>query len=66
LEKEGAINEEELLDLLNDDLDLFAFSNIYVNSELTNALNVSMKKGFKSIVAYAFDTEYYNVRAILR
>jgi hypothetical protein len=58
-------DNEEFLDLL-DDLDLFAFSELQINGEKSNALLEGLNRGFSSIIDYAFTEGFVNVRATLK
>lgn len=49
-----------------DDLDLFAFSEVMLEGRKTNALIEALARGFDTIIDYAFNDGYINVRSILK
>lgn len=66
-EKETSIDSKEHLSIL-EDLDLFAFCEIKVNGQQSNALIQALKRGFDSMIEYCFNSEegFINIRSIIR
>lgn len=58
-------DQKEISNLL-EELDLFAFNEIYMGEEKSNSLIEVFKRGFENTIEYIFYDGFVNIRAILK